>query len=55
MEVDSGLQREFESKLAEVMQQLRQDHELQLQEYKEEMHKTFSSKVTMPSGACMRW
>lgn len=45
MEVDSGRQREFESKLAEVMQQLRQDHEHQLQEYKEEMHRTFSSRV----------
>lgn len=56
VEVDSGRQREFESKLAEVMQQLRQDHEHQLQEYKEEMHKTFSSRVTtltMPSGVCM--
>lgn len=58
VEVDSGRQREFESKLAEVMQQLRQDHERQLLEYKEEMHKTFSSRVTtltMRSGACMRW
>lgn len=45
VEVDSGRQREFESKLAEVMQQLRQDHEYQLQEYKEEMHRTFSSRV----------
>lgn len=45
VEVDSGRQREFESKLAEVMQQLRQDHELQLQEYKDEMHRTFSSRV----------
>ncbi|TNM90506.1 hypothetical protein fugu_002795 [Takifugu bimaculatus] len=45
VEVDSGRQREFESKLAEVMQQLRQDHERQLLEYKEEMHKTFSSRL----------
>uniref|UniRef100_A0A674N0P3 Lamin L3 n=1 Tax=Takifugu rubripes TaxID=31033 RepID=A0A674N0P3_TAKRU len=45
VEVDSGRQREFESKLAEAMQQLRQDHERQLLEYKEEMHKTFSSRL----------
>lgn len=57
VEVDSGRQREFESKLAEVMQQLRQDHEHQLQEYKGEMHKTFSSRVTtlaMPSGSSVK-
>lgn len=45
MEVDSGRRREFESKLAEAMQQLRQDHESQLQQYKEEMDRTFTSKV----------
>lgn len=45
MEVDSGRRREFESKLAEAMQQLRQDHESQLQQYKEEIDKTFTSKV----------
>lgn len=43
--MDSGRRREFESKLAEAMQQLRQDHESQLQLYKEEMDKTFSAKV----------
>lgn len=45
VEVDSGRQRDFESKLAELMQQLRHDHEYQLQDYKDEMHRTFSSRV----------
>lgn len=45
VEVESGRRREFESKLAETMQQLREDHTLQLQQYKEAMEKTFSTKV----------
>lgn len=45
MEVESGRRREFESKLAETMQQLREDHTFQLHQYKEEMEKTFSTKV----------
>lgn len=45
MEVDSGRRREFESKLAEAIQQLRQDHESQLQQYKDEIERTFGSKV----------
>lgn len=45
MEVESGGRRDFESKLAEGMQQLRHDGESQLQQYKEEMDRTFSSKV----------
>lgn len=43
--MDSGHQREFKSKLAEAMQQLRKEHECQIQEYKEEMHTTFRSQV----------
>lgn len=42
MEVDSGQRREFEGKLAEAMQQLRQDSESQLQQYK---GRVFSSKL----------
>jgi len=45
VEVDSGRQREFEGKLSDTMQQLRQDHETQLQQYREELHRTFTSKV----------
>lgn len=45
VEVDSGRQKEFESKLAEAMQQLRQEHESQIQQYKEDMERTFNAKV----------
>ena len=45
MEVDSGRQKEFESKLAEAMQQLRQEHDGQIQQYKEDLEKNFNAKV----------
>nr|XP_057933607.1 lamin-L(III)-like [Doryrhamphus excisus] len=45
VEVDTGRRREFEMKLAEAMHQLRQDHEGQLQQYKEELDRTFNSKL----------
>ncbi|XP_048886919.1 lamin L3 isoform X2 [Brienomyrus brachyistius] len=45
VEVDSGRQKEFESKLAEAMQQLRREHEVQIHQYKEELEKTFSAKL----------
>ncbi|XP_047437632.1 lamin L3 isoform X2 [Mugil cephalus] len=53
VEVDSGRRREFESKLAESIQQLRQDHEAQLQLYKEEIDKTFSSKLENAQRAAL--
>ncbi|KAM3876868.1 lamin L3 [Diretmus argenteus] len=45
VEVDSGRRREFESKLAESMQKLRQDHDSQIQQYKDELERTFSAKL----------
>uniref|UniRef100_A0A3P9B1C4 Lamin L3 n=1 Tax=Maylandia zebra TaxID=106582 RepID=A0A3P9B1C4_9CICH len=45
VEVDSGWRGMFESKLAEAMQQLRQDSESQLQQYKEEIDRVFGSKL----------
>uniref|UniRef100_A0A8D0CP50 Lamin L3 n=1 Tax=Sander lucioperca TaxID=283035 RepID=A0A8D0CP50_SANLU len=45
VEVDSVQRREFESKLSETIQQLRHDHESQMQQYREELDRTFSSKV----------
>lgn len=45
VEVDSGRQKEFESKLADAMQQLRQEHESQIQQYKEDLERTFNAKV----------
>ncbi|KAM4766655.1 lamin-B3-like isoform 3-T4 [Cyanocitta cristata] len=43
-EVESGRQREFESKLSDALQGLRKQHEEQIQDYKEEMERTFSAK-----------
>lgn len=51
VEVDSGRQKEFESKMAEAMQQLRQDHETQIQQYREELERTFAAKVLQYSIA----
>ncbi|KAJ8398299.1 hypothetical protein AAFF_G00428690 [Aldrovandia affinis] len=45
VEVDSGRQKEFESKLTEAMQQLRQDHEGQIQQYKTELERTYCAKL----------
>ncbi|XP_010177228.1 PREDICTED: lamin-L(III)-like [Mesitornis unicolor] len=44
-EMESGHQREFESKLADVLQGLRKQHEEQIQGYKEELERTFNAKV----------
>ncbi|XP_014743263.1 PREDICTED: lamin-L(III)-like isoform X2 [Sturnus vulgaris] len=44
-EVESGRQREFESKLSDALQGLRKQHEEQIRGYKEEMERTFSAKV----------
>ncbi|KAG7235346.1 hypothetical protein INR49_002769 [Caranx melampygus] len=43
--LDSGARRDFDNKLAEVMQQLRKDHESQVQQYKDEIDRTFTSKL----------
>ncbi|XP_056428121.1 lamin-L(III)-like isoform X4 [Hyla sarda] len=45
VEIDSGRRVEFESKLAEAMQELRKDHEQQIMDYKEQLEKTFSAKL----------
>ncbi|XP_073474682.1 lamin-B3-like isoform X4 [Aquarana catesbeiana] len=45
VEIDSGRRIEFESKLAEALQELRQDHEQQIKEYKDQLEKTFSAKL----------
>ncbi|NXM77812.1 LAML3 protein, partial [Serilophus lunatus] len=44
-EVESCRQREFESKLSDVLQALRKQHEEQVQGYKEELERSFSAKV----------
>ncbi|NXK91515.1 LAML3 protein, partial [Formicarius rufipectus] len=44
-EVESGRQREFESKLAAALQGLRKQQEEQIQGYKEELERTFGAKM----------
>ncbi|XP_030637321.1 lamin [Chanos chanos] len=45
VEIDSGRQQEFESKLAEALSELRAQHEEQLRIYKEEIEKTYNAKL----------
>lgn len=47
VEIDGGRQREFESKLADALTELRAQHEDQFHLYKEEIEKTYNSKVGM--------
>ncbi|NXF02200.1 LAML3 protein, partial [Smithornis capensis] len=44
-EVEMCRQREFESKLSDALQELRQQHEEQVQGYKEELERAFSAKM----------
>ncbi|XP_070691106.1 lamin [Pempheris klunzingeri] len=45
VEVDSGRQQDFESKLADALAELRAQHEDQVRLYKEEIEKTYNSKL----------
>nr|XP_028565621.1 lamin isoform X3 [Podarcis muralis]XP_028565622.1 lamin isoform X3 [Podarcis muralis]XP_028565623.1 lamin isoform X3 [Podarcis muralis]XP_028565624.1 lamin isoform X3 [Podarcis muralis] len=45
VEIDNGRQREFESKLADALHDLRAQHEMQVRLYKEELEKTYGSKL----------
>lgn len=45
VEIDCGRQQEFESKLAAALTELRAQHEEQVGLYKEELEKTYNSKV----------
>ncbi|NXW48630.1 LAML3 protein, partial [Nyctiprogne leucopyga] len=45
IEIESGRQREFESKLSDALQGLRKEHEEQIQGYKEELERTFNAKM----------
>ena len=47
VEIDSGRQQEFESKLTEALAELRTQHEDQVHLYKEELEKTYKSKVSL--------
>ncbi|XP_066557578.1 lamin L3 isoform X2 [Amia ocellicauda] len=45
VEIESGRQKEIESKLTEALRQLRSEHEGQIQQYKEDLERTFSAKL----------
>ncbi len=45
VEVDSGVQQDYEFKLAQALQDLRKQHEEQVQIYKTELQQTFRAKV----------
>ncbi len=45
VEVDSGRQMEFEFKLAAALTDMRQQHDEQVQLYKDEMEQTYTAKV----------
>lgn len=45
VEVDSGMQQDYEFKLAQALQDLRKQHEEQVQIYKEELQHTFKAKL----------
>ncbi|KAG2462614.1 LMNA protein, partial [Polypterus senegalus] len=45
VEIDNGRQREFESKLADALIELRTQHEDQIKLYKDELEKTYNAKL----------
>ncbi|KAF7669654.1 hypothetical protein LDENG_00159060 [Lucifuga dentata] len=45
VELDSGHQQEFESKLAEALAEMRNQHELQIKLFKDEIEKTYNAKL----------
>uniref|UniRef100_A0A3P9HBQ5 Lamin A n=1 Tax=Oryzias latipes TaxID=8090 RepID=A0A3P9HBQ5_ORYLA len=45
VEMNNGHQQDFESKLAEALVEMRSQHELQIQLYKEEIEKTYNAKL----------
>ncbi|KAM6388329.1 lamin-B3-like isoform 2-T3 [Pluvialis apricaria] len=53
-EIESGRQREFQSKLSDALQGLRKQHEEQIQGYKEELERTFNARVENAQIAAAR-
>lgn len=53
VEIDGGRQREFETKLADALTELRAQHEAQFHLYKEEIEKTYNSKVGATGGTSL--
>lgn len=49
VELGNGKQEDFESRLAEALIEMRSQHELQIKMYKDDIEKTYTSKVAHPS------
>lgn len=47
VELDNGHQQDFECKLAEALTEMRSQHELQVKMYKDEIEKTYNTKVDL--------
>uniref|UniRef100_A0A8C4EJZ2 Lamin-A n=1 Tax=Dicentrarchus labrax TaxID=13489 RepID=A0A8C4EJZ2_DICLA len=45
VELDNGIQQDFESKLSEALMEMRNQHELQIKMYKDEIEKTYNTKL----------
>ncbi|XP_078526511.1 lamin isoform X2 [Lissotriton helveticus] len=45
VELDSGRQREFESKLSDALREMRAQHEDQIKQYKDDLEKTYHAKL----------
>ncbi|KGL94202.1 Lamin-L(III), partial [Charadrius vociferus] len=53
-EIESGCQRELESKVSDALQGLRKQHEEQIQGYKEELERTFNARVQNAQASAVR-
>lgn len=49
VELGNGKQEDFESRLAEALIEMRSQHELQIKMYKDDIEKTYTSKVAQTS------
>lgn len=54
IELDNGHQQEFESKLAEALVEMRNQHDLQIKLYKDEIEKTYNAKVGVQFNIVLR-
>lgn len=54
IELDNGHQQEFESKLAEALVEMRNQHDLQIKMYKDEIEKTYNGKVGVQFNIVVR-
>lgn len=54
VELDSGHQQDFESKLAQALMEMRSQHDLQIKMYKDELEKTYNNKVDQQFNADTR-